>query len=451
MKKQLTTLILLLFSIIALGQTEYGRGFKNGYSEGYCYKDYGCIAPIPPITPIPYIGESNDSYQDGYNRGFKLGLEKKSVSNLASSYSGSQSGSGGTINWSKPQSMYVPMNNDIYTALYQDAARKSAAAEDNTKKLEIIMQYIIEIEKKSTDKDLLDAAKNTRAKMDKYGEDHPHIRMSDISDLLYEVENDLLVATAKANRRLELKTLYDQAVEAYKNQKWDDVIYNTTPLIAADPKNANLYYLRGLAYEAKKSYALGIEDFDKSLNINQNQPKVFGSRGNCKSAIKDDMGAISDYNKEIELNPSSAYAYYNRGEVKDQLGDHSGAINDYNKSIELKPDFSMAYNNIAWSLYLQKKYPDALKMINKAITVDPNNSTAYDSRQEIKFALNDFQGCIDDCNAVAYMDSKNANSIFFRGRANYKLGNKTKACEDWSKAGELGKSDAYDFIKKFCK
>jgi len=37
-----------------------------------------------------------------------------------------------------------------------------------------------------------------------------------------------------------------------------------------------------------------------------------------------------------------------------------------------------------------------------------------------------------------------------RGYAKYSLGDKDGACLDWSKAGELGYSDAYDAIKKYC-
>ena len=77
MKKQVATLFLLFVTIVALGQNNYDRGFKNGYKEGYSYNDISCVAPVPPITPIPLIGESSDNYQDGYNRGFKTGLENK--------------------------------------------------------------------------------------------------------------------------------------------------------------------------------------------------------------------------------------------------------------------------------------------------------------------------------------------------------------------------------------
>ncbi|MGA1976611.1 MAG: FISUMP domain-containing protein [Bacteroidales bacterium] len=86
MKKTLLLLIFILLSLSTLGQSDYSRGFQNGYKAGYCYNDYGCISPIPPVTPIPLIGESQDNYQDGYNRGFKQGLEDKQAKKSSSSY-----------------------------------------------------------------------------------------------------------------------------------------------------------------------------------------------------------------------------------------------------------------------------------------------------------------------------------------------------------------------------
>jgi hypothetical protein len=111
MKIQITTMIFILLTVVAFGQfNDYDRGFQNGYKEGYCYNDFGCIAPIPPITPIPQIGESNDSYQDGYNRGFKRGLEDKRASKSKSG--GYQSGNK-TNSQQQYQSTYVSPNYDL--------------------------------------------------------------------------------------------------------------------------------------------------------------------------------------------------------------------------------------------------------------------------------------------------------------------------------------------------
>tara|TARA_R110001606_G_scaffold395892_1_gene569040 strand:+ start:877 stop:1968 length:1092 start_codon:yes stop_codon:yes gene_type:complete len=78
MKKILATLIVLLIVNTGYAQSKYNEGFNNGYKNGYCQdQSIGCIPPISPIAPIPKIGENLDSYKDGYNRGFKMGLEAR--------------------------------------------------------------------------------------------------------------------------------------------------------------------------------------------------------------------------------------------------------------------------------------------------------------------------------------------------------------------------------------
>lgn len=110
----------------------------------------------------------------------------------------------------------------------------------------------------------------------------------------------------------------------------------------------------------------------------------------------------------------------------------------------------MAYNNIAWSMFLQKKYKEALKYVDKAIELDYRNSVAYDTRCEIYFALKDYDNSINDGLRAIELDSKIANSYFILGRSYYRKGDKEKACVNWSKAGENGKSEAYEYISKYC-
>lgn len=74
-------IIFLIISNIVFGQSKYNSGFNDGYKKGYCHdKGIGCIEPIPPVAPVPGIGEDLNSYQDGYNRGFKMGLQANSNS-----------------------------------------------------------------------------------------------------------------------------------------------------------------------------------------------------------------------------------------------------------------------------------------------------------------------------------------------------------------------------------
>jgi hypothetical protein len=88
---KLVFILILLFPVLSLkAQTNYSDGFRAGYRNGYCYgtEPDSCIVPIPPTHPIPSNTESPDSYQDGYNEGFSMGLtdQKKNSSNKNQGY-----------------------------------------------------------------------------------------------------------------------------------------------------------------------------------------------------------------------------------------------------------------------------------------------------------------------------------------------------------------------------
>jgi hypothetical protein len=77
--------LFFVFSREVYSQYDYDRGFKTGYKEGYCYGELNCISPISPTPPIPQIGENHNNYKDGYNRGFKRGLEDKEAKGKSNS------------------------------------------------------------------------------------------------------------------------------------------------------------------------------------------------------------------------------------------------------------------------------------------------------------------------------------------------------------------------------
>lgn len=69
----LTLTILITFSVWAY--SSFCAGYRDGYKAGYCYGKWSCLAPLTPMCPMAYIGEN--SYMDGYNRGFLVGLNKR--------------------------------------------------------------------------------------------------------------------------------------------------------------------------------------------------------------------------------------------------------------------------------------------------------------------------------------------------------------------------------------
>jgi len=114
----------------------------------------------------------------------------------------------------------------------------------------------------------------------------------------------------------------------------------------------------------------------------------------------------------------------------------------------------------------QKNYPGAIVDFTHVITsLDKRNESAdttgsdgeyqllaesFHYRGYSKFQLQDFMGAQSDFTDAIYYNSNNSESYSYRANAELKLGNRNNACLDWSKAGELGESEAYELIKKYC-
>jgi len=173
---------------------------------------------------------------------------------------------------------------------------------------------------------------------------------------------------------------------------------------------------------------------------------------------------IGKYTKIIESEPKNARAYLNRANSKEELKDHVGAISDYTKVIELESVYeseidkgwyikgqliTSAYNNRGTIKYSIKDYTEAIADYNKVIEINPNDGLTYFNRGNAKSDLKDYRGAIADYTKTIYINGF-PKAYLTRGLAKIKIGQKDSGCLDLSKAGELGISEAYEVIKKYC-
>uniref|UniRef100_UPI00404A8241 tetratricopeptide repeat protein n=1 Tax=Flavobacterium sp. TaxID=239 RepID=UPI00404A8241 len=132
-------------------------------------------------------------------------------------------------------------------------------------------------------------------------------------------------------------------------------------------------------------------------------------------------GAIFNWTICIKINPKNPDSYYSRAIVKNELYTWKSALLDYNKAIEIAPDFISA-------------------IVNRGSVKDENG---------------DYKGAIEDYDKVINLknvDIENKQMAYFnKGNSEFNLGNKTKACESWKKAHELGAEYALERISEKCK
>lgn len=345
------------------------------------------------------------------------------------------------------QNTYVSPDFNLLMKVLND---KQAAYDQNKNYIDALINWIYDLKSKTNEKQFI-------ALMDSY---YKKLRGFDGQDLsvmsnnIRQIELGIKEEIDKYNTRIKEANdpakYWDSGIENMKNQEYTSAIQNFSYVIQLSPDFAGSYLYRGIAYYYIDNIFSAIGDLTKYIELSPNDPDGYSHRGWAKYKQSDLMGALQDFNKQIEFDPASAIAYYNRGSAKSELKDEYGAINDYKKAIELDPSFSMAYNNLGWAKFNLKKFKEALIDVNKAIELDNSNAVAYDSRAEIKFNLNDFKGCIEDADNALNLNPDIPNCYFLKGRSNYRLGKKEEACLNWSKAGELGKTEAYEYISKYC-
>jgi hypothetical protein len=131
----------------------------------------------------------------------------------------------------------------------------------------------------------------------------------------------------------------------------------------------------------------------------------------CNGRIKMTMGfwtrpdfdqLIGELSENIEVSDNSEL-YLKRARIALALG----------KSQEAGSDLDV---------YLQQNPNDARALINRAGTRFPHN----------------MEGVVSDCNNAIELEPENKNAWFLRGLANWELGFKEEACNDFSRAIDLG-------------
>ena len=76
MKRTFLTLIFILLLSSHAFADDFCDGWHDGYIAGWCQGQFQCMEPMVPMCPMPGIDE--ETYQDGYNRGFLAGHRARS-------------------------------------------------------------------------------------------------------------------------------------------------------------------------------------------------------------------------------------------------------------------------------------------------------------------------------------------------------------------------------------
>lgn len=197
------------------------------------------------------------------------------------------------------------------------------------------------------------------------------------------------------------------------------------------------YNVRGTSKAQFGDFEGAIVDFNKALQINQNNDQAYANRGKAKDELGDLKGALADLTKAIELKPGEPDYYIHRGNTKVKIKDFAGAIKDCEKAIELQPVDAALFAHRAGIYKLAANYKNALADFTQAINLKPSYALYYMHRASLYDFFNESKKAFQDIDMSIKIEPGNVKYITLKGIFANKYGDTQNAMICFKKAINL--------------
>jgi tetratricopeptide (TPR) repeat protein len=133
----------------------------------------------------------------------------------------------------------------------------------------------------------------------------------------------------------EASDAYDEGIRLLSEGRQRDAIEAFNKAIRLNPRSAEAYHGRGMAYNETGQNEKALKDYDAALALNPQYIEAYFNRANAYSDLGQYERALKDYDEAIRLSPSHSGALFNRGLVYMTLGRNEAAA-DARAYVKLK-------------------------------------------------------------------------------------------------------------------
>ena len=106
--------------------------------------------------------------------------------------------------------------------------------------------------------------------------------------------------------------------------------------------------------------------------------------------------ALGEYDKAIQIDQDNFKAYFWRGRTYIRIERYEDAIADFKMVVNLKPDYIPAYDNLGWLYSRREEYDESIIYLTKSLELEPRNGWAYYYRGRNFFLKGDLVKALND-------------------------------------------------------
>jgi adenylate cyclase len=155
--------------------------------------------------------------------------------------------------------------------------------------------------------------------------------------------------------------------------------------IALDDPSGGGYCLVGHVYLHKKRHEKAIAVFERAIDLNPNNPMVYGGLGDILSWAGKPQEAIEYLKKAMRLEPAQPFWYFwFLGHAYFLAGQHEEAIETLKRALNRKPDFWVAHVYLAASYSELGRQEEARAEVSEVVRLRPQISSE-DWRQRLPY------------------------------------------------------------------
>ena len=127
-----------------------------------------------------------------------------------------------------------------------------------------------------------------------------------------------------------------RALEHFEKKRFKNANEDYTKAISIEPNNHILYNMRGMTYRYLGKESNALQDYNKAIQLFSKNSKIFYNRGILKLYdFKQYNSAIKDFDKAIELDNQDPSFFEERAKAKEALKNFNDANIDYLKAEQL--------------------------------------------------------------------------------------------------------------------
>lgn len=215
-------------------------------------------------------------------------------------------------------------------------------------------------------------------------------------------------------------TVWNQIMSIYFDQlKYDSVLYFAKPCTQIFPKNPMPAFYTGIVHQQNKNYDAAIIAYQKTIKLETKNGALLGQ------------------------------VYANLGDIYQNQGDFEKSDSCFDKSLVYQPDEATTLNNYAYYLSLRKqRLNEAEMMSKKSLVLQPDSKSFLDTYGWIRYEQGDYEDARKYIEKAIQAGGEEDGTLFHHlGDVLYKLGQQSKALENWKKAKEKGENSP-ELLKK---